>query len=301
MQEDKSRCLCSKNFVSRTCSPHVRRVFRAEGVCVYNAPFTGIYDWYVRERGNFLVILVIDDKSCGVSLTFLTLTNLARPLRGPVFAVNKSGNPDVKQTVAAESRYDQTSAMRLLSAAALCSWIRSTHRRAVCGWVPSVVLLHEKIFCAFHRLNMSFLAGVRQLLQTSAASNQMQVDVDTGPTSSLPDLTAVEAITMLCARNFTAVQYVTALDQRYASGGFSCNNPWITYNVTKVTNVTNYMSRDIWFSPPVLMSCYPSPSASHCTCNAADHFCRPCKMLLELTPKLQMALTLCPCVVYPWQ
>lgn len=58
--------------------------------------------------------------------------------------------------------------------------------------------------------------------------------VDTGSTSGLPDLTAVEAVAALCARNFTAVQYVTALNERYVSGGYSCNNPWITYNVTMV-------------------------------------------------------------------
>ena len=70
-------------------------------------------------------------------------------------------------------------------------------------------------------------AAARSLLQTST--------VDTEPSSDLPDLTAVQAVAALCARNFTAVQYVTALNERYNSGGWSCNNPWITYNVTRVS------------------------------------------------------------------
>ena len=74
-------------------------------------------------------------------------------------------------------------------------------------------------------------AGQRTLLQSTP-------NVDTGPKSSLPDLTAVEAVAALCARNFTAVEYVTALNQRYVSGGYSCNNPWITYNVTRVSILT---------------------------------------------------------------
>ena len=73
-----------------------------------------------------------------------------------------------------------------------------------------------------------YCAGSRALLQ---ASQQATV---TSANSSLPDLTAVEAVAMLCARNFTAVEYVTALNERYVSGGYACNNPWITYNVTKV-------------------------------------------------------------------
>lgn len=75
-----------------------------------------------------------------------------------------------------------------------------------------------------------FLTGERSLLQAASGT----ATVNTGPTSGLPDLTAVEAVAALCARNFTAVQYVTALNERYVSGGYSCNNPWITYNVTMV-------------------------------------------------------------------
>lgn len=71
--------------------------------------------------------------------------------------------------------------------------------------------------------------GERTLLQAASRN----ATVNTGPTSGLPDLTAVEAVAALCARNFTAVQYVTALNERYVSGGYSCNNPWITYNVTQ--------------------------------------------------------------------
>ena len=87
---------------------------------------------------------------------------------------------------------------------------------------------------------MFLLAGERALLQARS--------VNTGPTSGLPDLTAVEAVAALCARNFTAVQYVTALNERYVSGGYSCNNPWITYNVTKVDPVEATRSSARWFS-----------------------------------------------------
>lgn len=55
-----------------------------------------------------------------------------------------------------------------------------------------------------------------------------------GIDNSLPDLTAVQAVALLCARNVTAVEYVNALNDRYVTGGFSCNNPWITYNITQV-------------------------------------------------------------------
>lgn len=71
------------------------------------------------------------------------------------------------------------------------------------------------------------------MLQTTAP--EAALAVNTGSTSNLPDLTAVQAVAALCARNFTAVQYVTALNERYLSGGYSCNNPWITYNITRVS------------------------------------------------------------------
>lgn len=104
----------------------------------------------------------------------------------------------------------------------------STRVRLVSIKVPLHQYLFRVLFCP-----LTVPAGVRQLLQTAADS------VDTGPNSGLPDLTAVDAVAALCARNFTAVQYVTALDQRYTSGGFSCNNPWITYNVTKVQSLSS--------------------------------------------------------------
>lgn len=75
---------------------------------------------------------------------------------------------------------------------------------------------------------LKWVAGSRDLLQSELLA------VNTGPNSSLPDLTAVQAVALLCARNITAVEYVTALNTRYVSGGYSCNNPWITYNITQV-------------------------------------------------------------------
>ena len=60
-------------------------------------------------------------------------------------------------------------------------------------------------------------AGKRSLSQAPAPA----VDFDT-----LPDLTATEVVQLLCSRAISAVDYVEALDERYTSGGFSCNNPW---------------------------------------------------------------------------
>ena len=53
--------------------------------------------------------------------------------------------------------------------------------------------------------------------------------------TSLPDLTATQAIAMLCARDVTAVQYVEALFDRYDSGGFECLNAFVSLNRTKVS------------------------------------------------------------------
>lgn len=52
--------------------------------------------------------------------------------------------------------------------------------------------------------------------------------------SDLPDLTAVQVVSLLCSRAITATEYVQALDERYMSGDFACNNPWISYNISKV-------------------------------------------------------------------
>ncbi|KAL3142981.1 hypothetical protein ABBQ38_003263 [Trebouxia sp. C0009 RCD-2024] len=71
------------------------------------------------------------------------------------------------------------------------------------------------------RTSSNFGLGGRALLQSVTPA-------------SLPNLTAVEAVALLCSRNITAVEYVTALNDRYENGGYSCNNPWITYNISKV-------------------------------------------------------------------
>lgn len=69
----------------------------------------------------------------------------------------------------------------------------------------------------------------RGLLQASAPSSSV-----TPANTSLPDLTATQAIAMLCARDVTSVEYVQALFDRYDSGGFECLNAFISLNRTKV-------------------------------------------------------------------
>ena len=51
---------------------------------------------------------------------------------------------------------------------------------------------------------------------------------------TLPDLTATEAVAMLCSRQMSAVEYVSALYEHYEEGGYECNNPFITYNISQV-------------------------------------------------------------------
>lgn len=52
--------------------------------------------------------------------------------------------------------------------------------------------------------------------------------------TSLADLTATQAIAMLCARDTTAVSYVQALFGRFDSGGFECLNAFISLNRSQV-------------------------------------------------------------------
>ena len=52
--------------------------------------------------------------------------------------------------------------------------------------------------------------------------------------TSLADLTATQAIAMLCARETTAVSYVQALFVRFDSGGFECLNAFISLNRSQV-------------------------------------------------------------------
>ena len=52
--------------------------------------------------------------------------------------------------------------------------------------------------------------------------------------TSLADLTATQAIAMLCARDTTSAAYVQALFDRYDSGGFECLNAFISLNRSRV-------------------------------------------------------------------
>ena len=72
--------------------------------------------------------------------------------------------------------------------------------------------------------------AARSLLASAPASSVVPAN------SSLPDLTATQAIALLCAREITSVQYVQALFERYDSGGFECLNAFISLNRTQVTN-----------------------------------------------------------------
>ena len=52
--------------------------------------------------------------------------------------------------------------------------------------------------------------------------------------TSLADLTATQAIAMLCARDTTAVVYAQALLDRYDAGGYECLNAFISLNRSQV-------------------------------------------------------------------
>ena len=55
--------------------------------------------------------------------------------------------------------------------------------------------------------------------------------------TSLADLTATQAIAMLCARDTTAAAYAQALFDRYDSGGFECLNAFISMNRSQVKHL----------------------------------------------------------------
>ena len=57
--------------------------------------------------------------------------------------------------------------------------------------------------------------------------------------TSLADLTATQAIAMLCARDTTAAAYAQALFDRYDSGGFECLNAFISLNRSQVKHFRN--------------------------------------------------------------
>ena len=59
--------------------------------------------------------------------------------------------------------------------------------------------------------------------------------------TSLADLTAVQAIAMLCARDTTAVAYTQALFDRYDSGGFECLNAFISLNRSQARSGSTFL------------------------------------------------------------
>jgi len=61
--------------------------------------------------------------------------------------------------------------------------------------------------------------------------------------TSVTDLTATQAIAMLCSRNMTAVQYVQALFGHYDAGGFECLNAFISLNRTQVRSSEAFIQR----------------------------------------------------------
>ena len=75
-------------------------------------------------------------------------------------------------------------------------------------------------------------AGARDLLQSIPAPSLAPAQLSD---ANLRLLTATQAVSLLCSRQITAVQYVTALDNYYRSSGYECTNPWITYNITQVS------------------------------------------------------------------
>ena len=63
----------------------------------------------------------------------------------------------------------------------------------------------------------------RSLLQTSASGPSAAPS-----TIDVTDLSATDAIALLCSRNITSVAYVQALFEHFDNGGFACLNSFIT-------------------------------------------------------------------------
>ncbi len=97
-----------------------------------------------------------------------------------------------------------------------------TRRHAICT-APSKGLAADAGACSADRpFSRSLLANSTSPSTLSPAN------------TSITDLTATQAIAMLCSRNMTAVQYVQALFGHYDAGGFECLNAFISLNRTQV-------------------------------------------------------------------
>ena len=73
----------------------------------------------------------------------------------------------------------------------------------------------------------------RKVLQAPAPSPGSSL-TPTVP-ANLWNLSATDAIALLCARTITSTQYVQALFDHYNAGGFSCLNSFISLNTSRVS------------------------------------------------------------------
>lgn len=76
---------------------------------------------------------------------------------------------------------------------------------------------------AAHDLPRTSSRYPRSLLQTSASGPSAAPS-----TIDVTELSATDAIALLCSRNITSVAYVQALFEHYDNGGFECLNSFIT-------------------------------------------------------------------------
>ena len=106
------------------------------------------------------------------------------------------------------------------------------------GWVEIVEVigmpamagqLFERCITFCYCVGTCSAESYRALLAISTAASTV-----TPANTSMVDLTATQAIAMLCARDMTAVQYVQALFSHYDTGGFECLNAFISLNRTQV-------------------------------------------------------------------
>ena len=88
---------------------------------------------------------------------------------------------------------------------------------------------HEELLGFLSAVGAAADRAVPRSLQASAPSSSV-----TPANTSLPDLSATQAIAMLCARDVTSVEYVQALFDRYDTGGFECLNAFVSLNRTRV-------------------------------------------------------------------
>ena len=139
------------------------------------------------------------------------------------------------------------------------------HFRPICAACGHA---HEGILGFLSAVGAAADRTVPRSLQASAPSSSV-----TPANTSLPDLSATQAIAMLCARDITSVEYVQALFDRYDTGGFECLNAFVSLNRTRVHDQYLLFSRK--------MCTANSPLTFHrlaCTAYLLQLCCAICKL-----------------------